>query len=60
MQEGNSPTTGTNGLMDEVLRRNLCVQIQVNWLPIGQSWGYLIDWDQDGGYWTETLATPTG
>lgn len=22
--------------------------------PIGQSWGYLIDWDQDGGYWNET------
>jgi len=27
--------------------------------PIGQNWGYLIDWDQDGGYWTpEALADP--
>ncbi len=27
--------------------------------PIGQSWGFLIDWEQDGGYWTkETLADP--
>jgi len=27
--------------------------------PIGQNWGYLIDWDQDGGYWNaESLADP--
>lgn len=27
--------------------------------PIGQNWGYLINWEQDGGYWTpETLADP--
>ena len=27
--------------------------------PLGQNWGYVIDWDQDGGYWTEeTLADP--
>ena len=27
--------------------------------PYGQSWGYEIDWNQDGGYWTpETLADP--
>lgn len=27
--------------------------------PIGQGWGYLIDWDQDGGYWNaESLANP--
>ena len=26
---------------------------------IGQNWGYLINWEQDGGYWTpETLADP--
>ena len=25
----------------------------------GQHWGYLVDWDQDGGYWTpEALADP--
>ena len=27
--------------------------------PIGQNFGYLIDWDQDGGYWTkDALADP--
>ncbi|WP_188506722.1 SusC/RagA family TonB-linked outer membrane protein [Parapedobacter pyrenivorans] len=27
--------------------------------PIGQAWGYLIDWDQDGGYWNaESVADP--
>lgn len=28
--------------------------------PIGQAWGYEIDWSQDGGYWTpETLTDDT-
>ena len=27
--------------------------------PIGQNWGFLIDWEQDGGYWnSESLANP--
>jgi TonB-linked SusC/RagA family outer membrane protein len=44
--------------MDEVPRdETYAYQYRSTGYPIGQSWGYIIDWDQDGGYWTEeTLA----
>lgn len=46
--------------MDEVPRdETYAYQYRSTGYPIGQSWGYIIDWDQDGGYWNnETLADP--
>jgi TonB-linked SusC/RagA family outer membrane protein len=46
--------------VDEVPRDETYVyQQRSTGYPINQNWGYLIDWDQDGGYWTpETLADP--
>jgi TonB-linked SusC/RagA family outer membrane protein len=46
--------------VDEVPRDETYAYItQENGWPIGQAWGYLIDWEQDGGYWTpEALADP--
>jgi TonB-linked SusC/RagA family outer membrane protein len=46
--------------VDEVPRdETYAYQMRETGFPIGQNWGYLIDWSQDGGYWTpETLADP--
>ncbi|MEA4995945.1 MAG: TonB-dependent receptor [Petrimonas sp.] len=46
--------------MDEVPRdETYAYRYRSTGYPLGQNWGYLIDWDQDGGYWTEeTLADP--
>jgi TonB-linked SusC/RagA family outer membrane protein len=46
--------------MDEVPRdETYAYQYRATGYPLGQSWGYLIDWDQDKGFWTEeTLADP--
>lgn len=46
--------------MDEVPRdETYAYQYRSTGFPLGQSWGYLIDYDQDQGYWTEeTLADP--
>ena len=46
--------------MDEVPRdETYAYRYRATGFPIGQSWGYIIDWEQDGGYWTEeTLADP--
>ena len=46
--------------MDEVPRDDTyAYKYRETGYPIGQSWGYLIDWGQDGGYWTpESLADP--
>ncbi len=46
--------------MDEVPRdETYAYQYRETGYPIGQNWGYLIDWEQDGGYWNEeTLADP--
>ena len=46
--------------VDEVPRdETYAYQTRETGFPIGQNWGYLINWDQDGGYWTpETLADP--
>ena len=46
--------------VDEVPRDETYVyRTQENGFPINQNWGYLINWAQDGGYWTaETLADP--
>jgi TonB-linked SusC/RagA family outer membrane protein len=46
--------------VDEVPRdETYAYQTRETGFPIGQNWGYLIDWAQDGGYWTpETLADP--
>lgn len=40
--------------VDEVPRDpSYAYQFRATGYPIGQNWGYLIDWEQDGGYWTE-------
>lgn len=46
--------------IDEVPRdETYFYQYQKTGYPIGQNWGYLIDWEQDGGYWNEkSLAGP--
>lgn len=46
--------------MDEVPRDNTyAYQYRKTGFPINQNWGYLIDWEQDGGYWNqESLADP--
>lgn len=46
--------------MDEVPRDETYVyKFHNTGYPIGQNWGYIIDWKQDGGYWTEeALANP--
>jgi TonB-linked SusC/RagA family outer membrane protein len=46
--------------VDEVPRdETYAYQTRETGFPINQHWGYLIDWAQDGGYWTpETLADP--
>lgn len=46
--------------MDEVPRdETYAYQYRNTGYPIGQNWGYIIDWEQDGGYWTEeSLADP--
>ncbi|MDR0572997.1 MAG: TonB-dependent receptor [Tannerella sp.] len=46
--------------VDEVPRdETYAYQYRSTGFPIGQNWGYLIDWNQDGGYWTkEALANP--
>lgn len=46
--------------VDEVPRDpSYAYQFRETGYPIGQSWGYLIDWNQDGGYWTEeALSNP--
>lgn len=46
--------------MDEVPRdETYAYKYRQTGYPIGQNWGYIIDWDQDNGYWTEeTLANP--
>lgn len=47
-------------VMDEVPRdETYAYQYRSTGYPLGQNWGYLIDWDQDKGYWTEeALADP--
>ncbi|MEA4917819.1 TonB-dependent receptor [Proteiniphilum sp.] len=46
--------------MDEVPRdETYAYKYRNTGYPIGQNWGYIIDWKQDGGYWTEEkLADP--
>jgi TonB-linked SusC/RagA family outer membrane protein len=46
--------------VDEVPRdETYAYQTRETGFSIGQNWGYLINWEQDGGYWTpETLADP--
>jgi TonB-linked SusC/RagA family outer membrane protein len=46
--------------VDEVPRdETYAYQTRETGFPINQNWGYLINWEQDGGYWTpETLADP--
>jgi TonB-linked SusC/RagA family outer membrane protein len=46
--------------VDEVPRdETYAYRNRSNGWPVGQTFGYLIDWDQDGGYWTpETIADP--
>lgn len=46
--------------VDEVPRdETYAYRYRATGFPIGQNWGYLIDWDQDDGYWTEeALADP--
>lgn len=46
--------------VDEVPRdETYAYKYRATGYPLGQNWGYLIDWDQDGGYWTEeTLSDP--
>jgi TonB-linked SusC/RagA family outer membrane protein len=48
--------------VDEVPRdETYAYQLRSTGFPIGQNWGYLIDWDQDGGYWNDgTLAEKYG
>ena len=46
--------------VDEVPRDDTYYyQYRATGYPIGQHWGYEIDWGQDGGYWTpQSLADP--
>ncbi|MDR2473801.1 MAG: TonB-dependent receptor [Tannerella sp.] len=46
--------------VDEVPRdETYAYRTRTTGFPLGQSFGYLIDWEQDGGYWTpEALADP--
>jgi TonB-linked SusC/RagA family outer membrane protein len=46
--------------VDEVPRdETYAYQTRETGYSIGQNWGYVINWAQDGGYWTpETLADP--
>jgi TonB-linked SusC/RagA family outer membrane protein len=48
--------------MDEVPRDDTyAYQYRSTGFPLGQNWGYIIDWDQDNGYWTpESLAAGYG
>ncbi|MDR1743366.1 MAG: TonB-dependent receptor [Dysgonamonadaceae bacterium] len=46
--------------VDEVPRdESYAYRTRENGWPVGQTFGYLIDWDQDGGYWTpESINDP--